>query len=507
MQSFIRNHMVSILQPFAEHVRELQARIDGLSEEVLVVDGKCEKHAALLDQRHQDIMDVWASLHKTDGRTERMQVDLSQANEERYKLEAYHENTTSSVAKAHIDIQSSATSINMLLAKFTDLEAMVQAHQVSMSKVNKSLLEHTEGITANAEIYKGINYRYMDMEKDFESLSKNLVVTDRALAETRTSIKRTFEEQARTWNKTTEQVELIEQMLGDTNRNLQRSIDNRRQMEIDVQKMKAFFDSDAGSITNFELVQARLDENVRLLNQLRHHVTRNEEDLVVYKKEQSSDRRAQSDQMQAAEKKLIQHSADIQALDETVMRHTDQIKRGERCTGELHKELQNLDERQSMFALELQKLPPWQKDTLRELEAHGAGIQTVRNDVDHIIVQVREACKDLTENKAQIASTNGSLERLSERFMSCDRNIEGLSRGLQDTYRHVALGESGMLPPMFTPSPPSRRPATATAARGAARGEASSMMDVFQAIPTPPPRPTTAGGAPSSRGRNGTGMR
>eukprot|EP00928_Gymnodinium_smaydae_P020705 TRINITY_DN18010_c0_g1_i1.p1 TRINITY_DN18010_c0_g1~~TRINITY_DN18010_c0_g1_i1.p1 ORF type:complete len:564 (+),score=129.12 TRINITY_DN18010_c0_g1_i1:74-1693(+) len=511
MQSFIRNHMVSILQPFAEHVREVQARVESLAEDVLAVDGKCEKAGALLEQRHQDIMALWAGLHKTDGRLERLQADLNASNEERYRLEAYHESTKASLGKAHVDMQALSTTLNLLVAKSDDMETHVQALQAGQTKANKAMVEHGEGIATVNDLYKGINYRYMDMEKDMESLSKTVVANDRSIAETKNSMKRQSEEQARAIGKVTEQVELLEQMLGDTNRSLQRQGDNRRAMEIDVQKMKAFFDSDAGSITNFEVVTARLDETARSVNQLKHHVSRSDEALLTYKKELSVERRTVMDSIQAIEKRIVEHTADLQAVDETILRHSDQLKKGDRCTGELHKEFQGLEERTGTLALEMQKLPPWQKDTLRQLEAHGSGIQAVQSDVSQIIGQLREAYKDVTNLKTDLANTNTALGRLGGRFESCDRSMQGLSRGFQDAYRHVALGESGMLAPKFNPSPPGgapekrpSRPSTARALGGGGGGGSPSGSPTrtgvaMEARAPMGARPSTAGSFRQSR--------
>merc|ERR1712060_317120 len=94
--------------------------------------------------------------------------------------------------------------------------------------------------------------------------------------------------------------------------------------------------------------------------------------------------------------------------------------------------------------------------------------QNLQGDVHEINREFDATNTDLQGLKNDLGNTNSNITRLGK---SCDvhqRTIDGLSKGIKDTFRHVVSGEHGMLPPKSLPGaalPAIQRPPSAQAVR------------------------------------------
>merc|ERR1719297_633175 len=107
MQSLIRSTMMTMLQPVAEHVREVQEQLALLSKSVGVINEKSDENKMHLNQHQQDLQALRTSLAKSDSHVDRLQSDLTQTQREKERLYDDQETTKNDLAKVAANLRSS----------------------------------------------------------------------------------------------------------------------------------------------------------------------------------------------------------------------------------------------------------------------------------------------------------------------------------------------------------------------------------------------------------------
>jgi len=132
MMAFIKKHMGEILRPFAEHVDELHAGVDQLTEQLLATDSKAGMAHDRLDSHDKQIQVLRANLDKTHTLAAKTQAGLETCNAEKALLEADHQETKTNLAKVSVRLVDS-------IAHLQKLQAELDRTVVNLDKTNDSL--------------------------------------------------------------------------------------------------------------------------------------------------------------------------------------------------------------------------------------------------------------------------------------------------------------------------------------------------------------------------------
>merc|ERR1719297_525689 len=105
---------MTMLQPVAEHVREVQEQLALLSKSVGAINEKSDENKMHLDQHQQDLQTLRTCLAKSDSHVDRLQSDLTQTQREKERLYDDHEATKNDLAKVAANLRSSNTVLKSL---------------------------------------------------------------------------------------------------------------------------------------------------------------------------------------------------------------------------------------------------------------------------------------------------------------------------------------------------------------------------------------------------------
>jgi len=181
MQHFVRSTMMAMLQPVAEHVRDVQEQVDKRGKELTAVHARCDENKARLDQYQEDFGTLRTGVGKVESNVDKLQNDLANVYREKERLHNDHETTKGDAVKVANSLKKSNSELKALQGKFEELEAeVVMLHQSSAKA--KQLQEQVEFTTQLREFTEGLNSRHMELVQDVGNLAKAHGTTKSALS-------------------------------------------------------------------------------------------------------------------------------------------------------------------------------------------------------------------------------------------------------------------------------------------------------------------------------------
>lgn len=449
-----------ILQPTAEHVREAQSRIQCVSTDLGQANARMDQLQAAISKVHENMLTLQSALRTTNGQLEKAKGDLSNVQVANLNMEAELQAVRGSLGKTDARLQASTSSLESLLDKFEDLSSTVQRLQNGAMKSGKTLTEHGESLTELHDFYKGLSYRQLDMTKELENCAQVSTGCDRGLKRVLGSLAQQKEEDSKNSGRLGERLNLSDQMLADANRNLSSLSDKLANHETTM--AKALEAHEAERAHQLEATNKRLAGVDGLLEECGDRLKEAERSLTSLRKDFGAESRSVSDLLHDLSGKVSSQAADLRIAEEILGAHGDQIKKTDRCMGDVLKEQQKL--RISTDTLERDALSTnaWKVDATNRLETHTRLLQK-RADADATRKEFDDVAKAVLGLREHLSTSDALLAKLTSRFDACNKNLHGLSKGFEDVHRHVVLGENGMLPPRSNTGAglPHLRPATA----------------------------------------------
>lgn len=186
-------------------------------------------------------------------------------------------------------------------------------------------------------------------------------------------------------------------------------------------------------------------------------------------------------------KRISKHAEAVQAVEEAQQQELAQVKKVDWSLVEHKNEVRQLKDNQNLLQRELApSFHSFRREAATKLDAQAFEVRKA-----HTAVQEQQKLIEATDEKLQSLGADVSVLREQLATLGASQEAQtksmlGLSRGFEDTYRHVILGENGMLPPKGKPPPMGMRPA-------------SALARVYSGTPhrptgsAPPKRPSTAG--------------
>merc|ERR1712039_230818 len=151
--------------------------------------------------------------------------------------------------------------------------------------------------------------------------------------------------------------------------------------------------------------------------------------------------------MQSLDEKAEKNSSDMQRLKETLQSHGDQIQSATLRATSMENDNRKFGKRLDAFDRETQSLNLWQQGATEKFEAHAADLERMQSELQQAHKGLDSTNANLDGTKTELASAQEVLTKVSSRLDLLHKYFHGLGKGLQETHRHVAAGDSGMLAP------------------------------------------------------------
>jgi chromosome segregation ATPase len=461
MQSLIRSTMMAMLQPVAEHVREVQEQVNQLVKGLSDVHANCDENKAHLDQQQRDVVALRACVAKVESQIDRLQSDLMQTHREKERLLEDHESTKADVAKVAGNLRASNGVIKALQAKTDDLDTDVGALQQSSQKAAKQLQEQGEAGAKLKEYTEALNGKHTDLVRNVADASKSHGDLNSGVQKFMHACEQNDNALQTELQRVRDHLDSLETRLGNSQSQVIVASDAVKQIETTFRQLKSSLDLDGEGRHS---LQAWRDSASQSLKDLMADMMRIDESLVKLENQTCSDKESTDAQCRDIESKVKSNLIRLDKLTSGQQMHGDQLKH-ELSVGMLKRGLEALGEQSDLLHADQQNLRIAHSDAINKQELHRVALVKTQSDLHHATRELQSTGKQLYNLKDGLAETNMGMTRLGGRYDSCTKNIMGMTKGLQDISKSVGQGEHGLLSPKGPRRLPDIRPLSVRATR------------------------------------------
>lgn len=166
MQDFVRLHMMSMLQPFAERVQALQEQLRLHGEALREREEKAEQHEGRLVRQEMQISSLLTSEKDFADQLEKAQLEVAAVKKERNRLEGNHEITKAAVAKLRDDVTAVQGALDDLTHAVKESSSRTASCQSDLPEVERRLIERFDTrLDKQGRACKDLNERMADIQK------------------------------------------------------------------------------------------------------------------------------------------------------------------------------------------------------------------------------------------------------------------------------------------------------------------------------------------------------
>ena len=165
MQLFVQQHLVSLLKPINEHVKDLQTQVRGLSVDVLKKTAMIDRNRERADEVARQLGSLKDSMKETQQKVDNALLEVSKPFE--LMLTAFRAQMSDEVRRLH-------EVLDPLPAKFSTMDANQQLLQSQVARLQNKLEENVARCVALENSSKSVEVRLTDMKHCHLGLSKRL---------------------------------------------------------------------------------------------------------------------------------------------------------------------------------------------------------------------------------------------------------------------------------------------------------------------------------------------
>lgn len=495
MQGFIRHFMLGILNPVAEHVRELQSNVEE-------IHGKLRDHAqrhdelqATCDSSSNKVNDNRLILSKNTVRLDRFELEIKQGSEERNQTILETEALKKEVTEMKMKMGTMQNSLNTTKEHCLDLENQVRALKLDVGSNANYLAEYSEQIKGVKNDMQVAHDKHLDLVRDVLQSKQFAESNNRYIKILEGMFEHYRDDDMKNQKRVDEVQTRVEKDIHELRRAMEKETEQVRGAWADIYTLRQALDLASGTSNKLEGLTAKQEEAAQALEEQTRRMAVVSEALERLSDSHVMDTHRTKERMEDMQRRLDGNASDITGLLKGQVQHEDNHRAQFKSQAEHEAEAKRLAEHGDAVAREVKALVTWQKAAASEIEMHAMENFKIFSDLQQMTVMIEGTNTDVGILKNDLRTTQGTVGSLCTRFDATKQNIAGLSRGFQDTFKHVLSGDAGMLSPKSSQSTalPSLG-APAGGARAASRMSATSTGPWSPTPWSPPVSPPPAAG-------------
>jgi len=444
MQDFVRLHMMSMLQPFADRVHELQASVQLLSDAQEKTNAEVQELKAILPEHGGQLSALEESSQKASELLDKLQTEASAAKRERNRLDGNHEMTKASVAKAKESCSEMGKAIETLQQSLEASQGRCDGLGQETSDLEKRLVERFDTrLDKQGRVCKELNEKQAELQKTCQqakvlseransAVSKLSSLKDAAQAADATSFAGLEERTAG-----------LQAELEELRQEVTQQARSFTSVGREVQHLKTWTES----LTEIQQLQALQEKTEAAVRAQADRLESTAADVLELRTRPDSKAEVHRLELQSLEKRLTHSLSEVMKWRDGQKAHNDLLSSASQRLKDLEGEQHRLLADSGLAKQELQSLASWQRGAADELLSQ-------RNMLDDACGGISQAQAGLEELRSGVEGLQGdqvatceSLSKLGSRLDLCHKYFSGLGKGLQDAQKQIAGSEGGLLLP------------------------------------------------------------
>lgn len=458
MQDFVRLHMMSMLQPFATRVHELQSQVQLLAEAQHGTSTTLEEQVEKLASQEEQLAAVQADAEKAAEQIEKVAAEVGNVKKERNRLEGNHEITKASLAK----VKDSCTSAHDVLEELRQsLEAngiRLSGMETSVVDAEKRLIERFDTrLDKQGKTCKELNEKQAELQKICHQ-AKSVSERANAAVNKLSSLQESFQaEDVENFAGLRESTADLQSRLAKMEDEHQLQVKGLASTDREVQHLKTWTEQ-LQDVQQLQTLQAQTRSAIQA-QELR--LSSAEAQLAELQVRPDDKGEQQRKDLQAVELRLSKALADVEKFRDGVNTQAELLCTANRRLQDLEKDQTSLQQQASATREELQEVHSKQQANEDGLQSQRTQIHAACSDISGVQERIAGVARELQGVQGDQGSMRESLAKLGSRLDLCHKYFNGLGKGLQDAHRQIVGNEGGMLQPKMggeTPSLPALAP-------------------------------------------------
>jgi len=288
IQEFVRLHMMSILHPFAEHVRELQSQMGDLSDRTSKTCLEVDQQKTKLHHHEAQLSATFSNIKESKEKAEVLRKDFDVARGELSEVQTAHRATSSSLAKAETKIDLTASEVDAMKQQLKDTGTKVGALLTTSAELAKRLEEDVEKRFDKMEnLYKEVHDQQFDLQKAFQQANAFAGSTAQKVDTLARACMLRREEDAASFAAGVERADAFEQRLHEANMGLLRHTDSLSSLSEGLESVK----KETLQLVTPKQLQVHLDEIRVSIGDLEQRAQKSEDSITDIVFDATADKR------------------------------------------------------------------------------------------------------------------------------------------------------------------------------------------------------------------------
>jgi chromosome segregation ATPase len=465
MQGFIRHQVISILQPVAETIQDIQAQLEHVRKDLALTDGRVASNKADVEQLERDNLALRGSTKDINSQLDLLQVEATKDSEELARANKDLQANKAALAKLNEKTQHNKAAQEVLQQRFDDLDTMTRLMKSDFGQFDQAFRTHMKNSNQLKDDHSDLHMRHMEQASKVEQAEEKADGTHRAFSKFLKDHRHQCEEDTQILSNLTKHTNELAALLDDTRESLHKQGVDLQTATADIQLLTAGLDHE-----NFGYKYSQLErqhaEMVANLQRTMDNLVNTENTLVRLGDNYTGNKLTVQSILQDLGVKTADNMNSISELAKSQQRQGDVLKDTVMRTDKAERDHKRLYEQQAATEQEVAGIQGVNKVTAERLDAHAQEHKRTRSDLASLN---KEADLGLTQLRGDMGAASATLTKLSNRFEACNHNIQGVGKGLQDVHKHTLNGEHNMVCPKsartITPLRKTRTPRCRTPAR------------------------------------------
>eukprot|EP00928_Gymnodinium_smaydae_P031936 TRINITY_DN23273_c0_g1_i1.p1 TRINITY_DN23273_c0_g1~~TRINITY_DN23273_c0_g1_i1.p1 ORF type:complete len:513 (-),score=144.37 TRINITY_DN23273_c0_g1_i1:56-1594(-) len=450
MQGFIRSQMLSILRPVAEHVHQLRSQQEMLGQQLMALDGRVDEVKAQQAESTQDALSVRCAISETHARMEKVQDSISLVQREQSALNADHKATKIALGKTMTSLNKSEASAATMQQQLQYMDKDLHALQMRMTESSRLFASLSDGLSETRESVEDLQSRHESLARECSDAGRGLTQTRRDLDNFLHNYEESENGGRAQINNLKDGLRAIEKRFADNVRD--DSIQERalKALECRIVKIEASLGGHRnpdGGIGKIDKITTTLKTTAATLKEQLERVHKLEDEMRAINGRVTSEHEVVWNEFKDLDTRLSTTKAALDFLDarieESQQRDEDRITKTEGEMERLVISQGKLEQSTDSALQEVFSLQRWQTDVTSKLQWSAHEIQNIREDMTRAGREFDESKKAMQGMREDISSANMRAAKEKIRTESVRKSLNGMSKGFEDTYRHVAVDDQG----------------------------------------------------------------
>lgn len=447
MQDFVRLHMMSILQPFADRTGELQAQVQFQAAELLQLRESTEAHTSKIQEHALQLTNLETNSSKASGALDAAQAELAAAKRERNRLDGNHEMTKAGLGKAKDGLERTSAAIATLEQALAEANSKINGLEAALLATETKLADEMEKrLDKQGKACKDLNVRQTEVMKACEHAKSLGEKANQALKKLSNEHESKKKEDGGSLSSLQERAAAMEVSLAAVENQVARHAESNKVMDKEVQNLKTLTER----LKHVDRLQEKQAEAVIMLETQASRVDKVELEIVQMNEESMSHRLQQNAELNQLEQTVNKNIADTVKWLQTQKAHVDVISTSSQRLQELELGQSKLSAASSSLEAELQGFASWKQGVMKEMESQGSSIMGAHAGLSNATDGISAANASMQSLKSDLSTEQEALKKISTRVDQCYKFFNGFGKGLQETHRQIVSNsgaEGGMLPP------------------------------------------------------------